>query len=201
VLALLLLGSPTHATSLIEPLSLPELVQASHRAALVEAVSTRHGYDTRKLHSTWVTLRILEPLYGADLGVQGASIEIKLYGSREPVPDGSRLVVSGSPDFEPGERYLLLLGPTTAWGFTGVIGLFQGMFHVRQDGQGREMAAAVGGNRLAFGREGLERWLDRGSLSTTEKALLDRQDREVPYSLLREAVLRLRAGSRKNGGE
>jgi hypothetical protein len=115
------------------------------------------------------------------------------------MPDGSRLQVYGSPVFEPGERYLLLLGPTTAWGFTGVIGLFQGMFHVRQDGQGRDMAAAAGGNRLAFGKDGLARWLDRRSLSTTEKALLDRQEREVPYSLLREAVLSLRAGGRKNG--
>ncbi len=179
------------ATSLVRQTDLPGLVGESRRAALVEVVNVRSGLDERELHSTWVTLRVEDPLFGDELPPAGDEFTIKIYGARETMPDGKRLFVDGTPLYAPGQRYLLLLVAESPWGFTSAAGLYQGAFRIVPDDRGRAVARNIRPASRLFGDGGAAKWLDVESLPAAERRALAEQ-RELPYRLLRDAVLRAR---------
>jgi len=182
--------TPAHSTTLIRMEELPALVEESSRAALAEVVGVRYGLDEHRLHSTWLTLRIDDALYGQDVPAPGRELTVKFYGAPVTMPDGTRMFIEGTPAYERGERYLLLLRGESSHGFTNVPGLFQGAFRVLPE-SGETLVRSLGGNRGVFGERGLERWIDAGALTERQRARVGDPDAPVPYSMLREAVMRL----------
>jgi len=194
LLALLLavaLAAPagTWATTILRVEDLGALVDESRRAVLAQVVDVRYGFDERQLHSTWVTLRVEDPIYGR-VPRRGQDLEIKIYGAPVPMPDGSRLFVDGTPRYRPGDRYLLLLLDDSAWGFTDAAGLYQGAFRIARGPGGQDMAESLAGNRSALGERGLGRWLGPAEVDAADLPFLDRATGPVPYSVLRRAIVR-----------
>jgi len=191
VALLLALAAPAGvwATTLVRVEDLGALVDESRRAVLAEVVDVRYGFDERQLHSTWVTLRVEDPLYGR-LPRRGQDLVIKIYGAPVPLPDGSRLFVDGTPRYRPGDRYLLLLLDDSAWGFTDAAGLYQGAFRIARGRGGRDVAESLAGNGSALGQHGLGRWLAPAEVDAAELPFLERTTEAVPYALLRRAILR-----------
>jgi hypothetical protein len=193
-LAAALVGLPAHATTFIRFEKLPALVAESERAVLATVTSVTHRYDARGLHATFVELQVEDSLYGA-AAQEGATLTIKLYGSPEPMADGSRMYVEGTPRYRVTERYLLLLRGESPWGFTNTAGLMQGAFRVdsEEDG-GRLMAVSLGGNRSVLGPSGLGQWLSPTEVDAGQRRYLDVTEGGIPYELLRQAVVKLRQG-------
>ena len=175
-----------YATTLVRHEEISALVKESRRAILGEVVGVRYGYDERHLHSTWVTLRVDETIYGASPSA-GNEITFKIYGAPVAMSDGTRLFIEGTPLYRSGQRYLLLLREDSPWRFTSATGLFQGAFAVDEKGEAR----SLGGNRRAFGESGLTRWLEADELDPAARARLSNPDAPVPVRLLRRAVERL----------
>ena len=122
----------TGATTILQSVTLPELVRESDRAIVAEVLRVEYGYDENRLPSTRVTLRVEETLFGK---VSDETLEIKLFGAPTKMDDGLRLFVDGTPRYQRGDRYLLLLIPTSKWGFTNTAGLGFGAFKVSADGR------------------------------------------------------------------
>ena len=178
------------ATVLLQA-DLEQLVAESESAALAEVVEVRHGRDERGLHSTWVTIRIDDPIFGNRLPTAGETYTFKSYGAPVRMPDGSRVFIDGTPDYRAGQDLLLMLLPVSRWGFSGTAGLSQGVFRVA-GGPDARTAESLAGNRNVLGEDGLSRWLDPGAIEeTTEPAA------EVPYPLLRRALVGLAKAAEK----
>ena len=182
----------THALSLVRSENLAELVDQSGSGLRVRVVEVRYDYDAHELPSTFLTLRVEDAVYGDDTPAAGETIEIKLFGAPVSMSDGLRIHVDGTPDYRPGESYLLLLLERSEWGFTNTAGLMFGAFRIRADAEGRPLAESVGGNRWTFGDRGLSNWL--ADLTEPERAAVADPLAPVPYSLLRRAVTDLRNG-------
>jgi hypothetical protein len=194
------LALPADATTWVRLEPLPGLIEESRRAVLATVTAVHHDFDERRLHATFVTLRVEEVLYGENVPPAGDTLDIKIYGSPEPLSDGSRLFVEGTPRYTIGDRFLLLLCADSPWGFTSAAGLMQGAFRITEDAAGRLMAWSLGGNHHALGPEGLGRWLDERDVPAEERPYLAETHRPVPYSLLRRAILQLRSGLGRGGG-
>ncbi|UCF68697.1 MAG: hypothetical protein JSV80_05260 [Acidobacteriota bacterium] len=128
--ALVLAAASVPATSRLRIDELPALFDESQRALTAEVVVVHYGFDERRLHATFVTRKVEDRLFGDDLPSPGERLELKIYGAPEPMPDGSSLYVSGTPHYRIGERLLLPLIDTSAWGFTNTAGLHQGAFRI-----------------------------------------------------------------------
>jgi hypothetical protein len=185
----LTLGGRASATTIVHAEDLSALVDESRRAVLAEVLDVRYGFDERKLHSTWVRLRVEDPLYGR-LPRSGEELEIKIYGAPVPMPDGSRLFLDGTPVYRAGQRYLLLLLDDSAWGFTDTAGLDQGAFRIERGVDGRDLAESLASNRSVVGERGLGRWLAPADVEPRDRPFLDRVTGPVPYTVLRQAILR-----------
>jgi hypothetical protein len=188
------LNPPAQAMTLIRTQELPELVKESRRAVLATVTSVHYGFDERQLHSTFIKLRVDDHLYGPDAVLPGEEFEIKLYGAPDRMSDGSRLFVDGTPRYTVGDRFFLLLKGESPWGFTNTAGLQQGAFRISSDGAGILHTESLVGNRSVLGEGGLGRWLDGEDLPRSEAGYLTVNDRPVPYTLFRRAVLNLWAG-------
>ncbi len=184
---------PAAATTWIRFEPLPALVAESRRAVVGSVVGVHHGYDDRGLHATFVTLEIEEALYGTEVA-PGGTMDLKLYGSPEPMLDGSRLFVEGTPRYTIGDRVLLLLREDSPWEFTNTAGLMQGAFRLTAGPGGLAMAESFGGNGPVLGPDGLGAWLDADDVPPGERPFLDARSGPVPLALLRRAVLALRGG-------
>lgn len=190
VVALLAAVAPATATTLIRMEELPALVEESRRAVLAEVIEVRYGKDDQDLHSTWLTLRVEDPLYGDDLPAAGDELTVKIYGAPLTMPDGTRVFIEGTPLYRTGERYFLLLREDSSHGFTNVPGLYQGAFRA-SPALGDTTVQSLSGNRRVFGEGGLVTWLDGAALTDGERSILGDSDAAVPYALLRQAVMRL----------
>ncbi len=185
----LALASRAWATTILRVEDLGTLVEESRRAVLAQVVDVRYGFDEHELHSTWVTLRVEDPLYGR-LPPRGRELAIKIYGAPVALPDGSRLFVDGTPTYRRGQRYLLLLLDDSAWGFTDTAGLHQGAFRIDRGPDGRDTAESLASNRSVIGERGLGRWLAPRDVEDRDLPFLDRVTGPVPYTVLRQAILR-----------
>jgi hypothetical protein len=185
----LALAASAQATTIVRVEDLAALVEESRRAVLAEVLDVRYGFDERQLHSTWVRLRVEDPLYG-HLPRRGEEIEIKIYGAPVPMPDGSRLFLDGTPVYRAGQRYLLLLLDDSAWGFTDTAGFDQGAFRIERGVDGRDLAESLASNRNIVGERGLGRWLAPADVEPRDRPLLDHVTGPVPYTVLRQAILR-----------
>ena len=188
-LGLCLAAPAARATTILRVEDLGTLVAESRRAVLAQVVDVRYGFDEHELHSTWVTLRVEDPLYGR-LPPRGRELEIKIYGAPVAMPDGSRLFVDGTPRYSPGQRYLLLLLEDSAWGFTDTAGLHQGAFRIEHGPDGRDTAESLASNRSVLGERGLGRWLTPRDVDSRDLPFLDRTTGPVPYTVLRQAIVR-----------
>ena len=182
---------PAYSATLLRSQELPELVDESRRAVLATVTGVHHGFDERGLHSTFVELRIDDRLYGRTPR-PGGKLKIKLYGAPETLGDGTRVFVDGTPQYEMGSQYLLLLKDTSDWGFTNVAGLYQGAFKVRSNRGERPMVESLAGNRAVFREGGLERWVESRNMRPSDRAFAASSDGPVPYTLLRQTVVQLK---------
>jgi hypothetical protein len=179
---------PLAGATVVRTSGLPELVEESTRGVVSEVVEVRHDYDDRGLHSTFVKLRILDALYG-DVPGPGEQLSIKVYGAPDPMPDGSRLYVDGTPHFRTGERYLLLLVDDTGWGFTSAVGLYQGAFLVDGADTATMTVRPLAARHALFGEA--DQWVGDASTSPeVRRALVDGRA-PVPYGLLRSSIMNL----------
>ena len=196
---LLLAISPSSATTLMRVQEFPDLVDQSRRAALVEVLAVSYGYDDNHLPSTSVLLRIEDPIYGGPLPDAGETLRIKLFGAPVEMPDGRRLYVDGTPRYEAGQRYVLLLLGESKFGFTNTASLGYGAFRISDDATGQPLARSVVGNHRAFGEKGLAFWLDG---EERQAGTSGAPSAPVSYPLLRRALKELwDAGRGRNGGQ
>jgi hypothetical protein len=182
--------SAVRATTFARPQDLARLVEESRRAVLVEVVDVRYDYDENRVPSTFVTLRVDDAIYGEELPDPGQTFQVKLFGAPVQMPDGLRVHLDGTPRYATGERYLLLLKQDSKLGFTNTAGLMFGAFRVEQNDRGRLLATSLGGNRHAFGEQGLAAWLDESVAGAEHRAVAD-PAAAVPYRLLRLALSNL----------
>lgn len=192
VLLLFLPVATTRATTLLRVQGLEELVDESVTAILGQVAEVRYGYDDRKLHSTWVTLRVDDAVYGSDLPAPGGEYTFKMYGAPVRMSDGTRMFIDGTPDYQVGERYLLLLIRVSDWGFTDTAGMFQGAFRITNAADGRVMAESLAGNPVILGSKGLAEWIGPAEVAAAEAPYLDSTRGVLPYSLLRRAIARIK---------
>jgi hypothetical protein len=196
---LLLAVSLSSATTLMRVQEFPELVDQSQRGALVQVLAVSYGYDESHLPSTSVLLRVEDPIYGAPLPEAGKTLRIKLFGAPVDMPDGRRLHVDGTPRYQVGERYVLLLLGESEFGFTNTASLGFGVFRVSDDATGQPLAQSVMGNRRAFGENGLASWLDDGE---QQAGVSGDPSAPVAYPLLRRALTDLwGVDGGENGGQ
>lgn len=76
-------------------------------------------------------------------GLPGSASSVKLSGPR----------LLGMPTYEPGQNYMLFLGPESAAGFRVPVGLGQGVFHVVKSADGSTVVQNEMGNRFLFPSE------------------------------------------------
>jgi hypothetical protein len=124
-----------HASMVVKPLTLDEVTAESKH--VVHAVVTRvtAGRDDAGVPATWTTLEVVETLKGA----RERSFTIKQYGVATPLADGTLTRVAGMPTYEVGEEVVLFLRDASRRGFTSPVGLGQGSYRVRRDGQTPEV--------------------------------------------------------------
>lgn len=185
------------ATTWMNVERLPALVQESTRAVLTTVESVEYRYDERHMPSTFVGLRVEERLYGEALPAVGERLEIKIYGAPAPMPDGLQIRIDGAPRYRLGQRYLLLLRPDSPWGFTNPPGLFFGVFRIDEEEGGERLARSLGGNQRVFGPRGLPAYLEPGSIAPAALEKLRDPGAAVPYTLLKRALQRLKAGEKR----
>jgi len=138
------------------------LSRVSARAAAV-VVATLDSSSCRRAASPAGRTRIFTDFEFRDLSVvRGAvptrNLVLPVVGG---TLDGRRLVVHGTPAFEPGRRYLLFLDPGEP--LCGVVGWTQGVFRVERGPDGRDRVfdhdgapvAAVAGGRAVRGPEAM----------------------------------------------
>ncbi len=188
---LLLVPLPASALTLNRIQELPELVDEARRAALVEVLAVEHALDERGLHATRVTARVVDPIFGAGLPDEGGEMTFKVYGAPVPLGDSGRLFIDGTPRYEAGQRWLLLMLGTSPWGFTSTAGLHQGAFTVTGDGPGGASARSLAGNRRVLGSHGLAAYLAPSDVSKDHARFRAPTAGPVPYAMLRAAVVAL----------
>lgn len=127
VLLLLLTTVPVHAT-VIEALSMRELVAGAHVIAQVEVIAQAARMDELDRIVTDVTVRVDEPLYGARaFSGMGSGTELVLTRLGGEL-DGLGLRVEGEPTFVTGESVLLFAH--TLRGELHAVGMSQGVMPI-----------------------------------------------------------------------
>jgi hypothetical protein len=142
--AVLLVSPGIRAASIVRAADLAELVEESEVALAAEVVKVRYGKDDRGLHSTWVTVRVDDPIFGDRLPSPGEFYTFKSYGAPVRMPDGSRVFIDGTPLYRTGDTLLLMLLPVSRWGFSGTAGLSQGVFRLTGSEERRSARGIAG---------------------------------------------------------
>jgi len=126
VLALVLAfcGLPLQSATL-ERLTLPEMAVKSTSVVRGKVLSSATAFRAGLIF-THYQVQVSESLKGHAAGV----IDVAVPGG---VANGIRQVVSGAPEFQPGDEYVFFLW-TGKSGMTQVIGLTQGLFRVTGNG-------------------------------------------------------------------
>ena len=197
IVALASVALPAHAVSFLRVQQLPELVEESTRAVMGEVVEVRYGFDEQRLHSTWVTLRVADALYG-DVPGPGGLLTFKIYGAPQPLEDGSRIFLDGTPMYTAGQRYLVLLIRESRWGFTNTAGLYQGAFLLDDANRVRRLDP----HDEMFGEGGLVTLLGGDGTTEVQPGRQPGFDDIVDYARLRQAItgLWLDNGGRLHSG-
>jgi hypothetical protein len=136
-----LLPGAARATTVLR-VDLPALTAGADRIFVGRVVAVRSGRDHRHLPATWTTFAVDEALKGEP----GARLTIKQIGVSAPLADGSLYRIPALPTYRAGDEVLLFLHPDSAAGFTSPVGLGQGRFRIRRDGD-RATAENDAGNR------------------------------------------------------
>jgi hypothetical protein len=134
---------PLHAQrgALVQPRNLSELVGQSSLIVRGSIVSARSELDP-ELTNLWtvvVTVHVVETLKGSAQ---------ETYTFRQFIWDiRDRYDHAG---YTKGQQVLLLMNPTTRYGFTSPAGILQGRFRIMRDATGREVAVNGYGNAGLF---------------------------------------------------
>jgi hypothetical protein len=145
LLASLLLVPVAHAT-IVEALTMAELVQEADHAALVEVVALDAHYDELDRIVTDATVRVIEPLVGPD--APGDTFVVRRIGGR--VGDLA-LRIEGEPSLQLGERVIVFVEEVA--GVLRPVGMSQGVMRVVRDENDVEVVTP-GGAGLSLVRPG-----------------------------------------------
>jgi hypothetical protein len=144
-LAVSLLLLPVAQATIVEALSMRELVQEADHAALVEVIALEPSYDELGRIVTDATVRVIEPLVGPS--AVGDTLVVRRIGG---TLGGLALRVEGEASFVLGERVVLFV--EDLGGVLRPVGMSQGVLPVTRDG-GSEIVLP-GGAGLALVRPG-----------------------------------------------
>jgi len=184
VVLVALSAPPAHSTSML-PQNMVDLVSLSERILVGEVISLTDGIGADNLPYTEVTLRVDDAL----LGDQAGTYTFRQFGLLEPrdMPNGKvNLMVSpqGWPTFRAGEEVMVFLyKPGEISGLRTTVGLFQGKFEIRDDGQ---IVNAIDNQNVFHNVR-----FDESALTATERQLVQQRG-ALPadefLSLVRKAV-------------
>lgn len=132
----LALSSSAFAASVL-PLGLERLHGDAKLIFLGECLSNSVALDQQSGRVvTYTTFEVLETFKGKT----GRSHTIKQIGGK--LPDANLSVrISGVPQFEVGQRYVVFLPPASKLGFSSPVGLSQGMFTMKTDDKGAQVVS------------------------------------------------------------
>lgn len=153
VLAAVVAGwtSPSLLGTTLRFVNLEEMTLSSQRIFVGTCLNRTRGEDPRGIPYTLYTFEITNSI----AGIRSAShVTFKQFGFYEPAQGDSRVrrfgAIAGMPSYEPGQSYLLFLGPESRLGFSGPVGLGQGVFAIRREGTETMAVNAVGNRNLAL---------------------------------------------------
>ncbi len=158
-LLLALLAAPRLDASQLRSMGLAEMTQRADRVFSGRCTATEVVRDER------IGFNVTHATFEVDRAVKGdvgRTVTVRILGS-------------GAPPFELGERVVLFLYPDSALGLTSPVGLGQGKFSIFKNKEGRDRALN------AFGNKNLLRGIQAGT-GLSPMALLD----EARASLLQE---------------
>lgn len=183
---------PAAAATAVRDVDLPTMLAETERVVDARVLAVDHLRDSRGLPATRVRLRIVEQFVGP---ASGEIVTIKLFGAALSSGDGDGIFVAGTPRFDVGERYLLLLRAKSRWGFTGIAGHHQGAF--------RLTVAPDGSVRAERPRSGVPLLDDRTRYALARRLEIDAEQLrplseqlpDVDYPLLERALVGLTEAS------
>ena len=143
-LALMSLLNSAGATTL-QKLGLDEIIQKSTAIVRVKALGSAGALRGQDIY-TFYQLQVVEDFRGTGL----RQIEVAVPGG---TAGGLRQIVSGAPQLNPGQEYVLFLW-TSPSGLTQVIGLSQGLFAVQRDAAGNPAVARPPTSELMLDKAG-----------------------------------------------
>lgn len=125
-LASLVVFGPVARATIVEALTMTELVEAADHAALVEVVGLDPHYDELERIVTDVTVRVVEPLVGPTR--PGDTLVVRRLGG---VVGDVGLRIEGEASFVLGERVILFVQEVS--GVLRPVGMSQGVLPVERD--------------------------------------------------------------------
>ena len=121
--SLLLVGTPGHATTVLEQ-SFPDLVQQADTIVVGTVSAIEAEWDaTHERPYTFVTFTDLD----IRKGPAQDTLTLRFLGG--PDPDGNVLTISGVPDFHLGDRLVLFIAGNEHYAVP-LVGLWQGLYRV-----------------------------------------------------------------------
>lgn len=145
---------PARATMVL-PMNLEELTSQADKVFVGECESVMDGVDSNNFPATFVTYRVLEMIKGEP----ALKLSFKQYGVIQDKLDrffeSSKILVMapyiyGQVNHTVGEQAVLFLRGNSELGFTGVVGMGQGKFQIRQDAAGQSVAENEFHNAFCF---------------------------------------------------
>jgi hypothetical protein len=137
---------PAAATTILA-LDVPELERCAERIFVGRVADVQLGFDEQGMPVAWTTFAIEQSLKG----VTGARVTIKQLRSGQATQPGALFRVPAMPAYTRGEKVLLFLHQDSVLGFTSPVGLGQGAFRVRGNGDDALVENDVGNANVAPG--------------------------------------------------
>lgn len=132
LVAFALMGASTAGATTVQKLSLQELAKKSDAIAVAIVEDETARYDVNKEIYTYITLRVLDPVKGAQ---KDQTLTIRQIGG---TVGNIASVVSGMPTFKKGEEVVVFLSQKDAAGYPWVMGLQQGKYSISLDDKGQK---------------------------------------------------------------
>lgn len=159
------------AATVVLPQNLEQL-EAQAQLIFVGACTTCTAtIDEHGMPVAIFTFRVIEPIKG-DFK-KTSQIEVRQFGSGIPNAKGFALQIAGLPTYPTHQKVVLFLNPPSKIGLTAPVGLWQGLFHVERDAEGREgIRLDPVRRKLLVSKVNTAKYLATGRLKAAEEVLL-----------------------------